>query len=173
MYRLPSERIGRMIKVKRAELINAVLTVFTIIAVICGTCSIYSLADSDSTTDSIVFKDAAVLAENFNVYHGESAVTAGLSAAEPEKYFSVVSRIVKHTCTSTGNHTSGDYKIWDAQDDVVTTALYRKQAYRNFEMTAEFRVVPANWQVLPKLIFGVQGPMSWVNAEGGGYSVWL
>ena len=42
MYRLPSERIGRMIKVKRAELINAVLTVFTIIAVICGTCSIYS-----------------------------------------------------------------------------------------------------------------------------------
>lgn len=92
-----------MIKVKRAELINAVLTVFTIIAVICGTCSIYSLADSDSTTDSIVFKDAAVLAENFNVYHGESAVTAGLSAAEPEKYFSVVSRIVKHTCTSTGN----------------------------------------------------------------------
>ena len=81
MYRLPSERIGRMIKVKRAELINAVLTVFTIIAVICGTCSIYSLADSDSTTDSIVFKDAAVLAENFNVYHGESAVTAGLSAA--------------------------------------------------------------------------------------------
>ena len=173
MYRLPSERIGRMIKVKRAELINAVLTVFTIIAVICGTCSIYSLADSDSTTDSIVFKDAAVLAENFNVYHGESAVTAGLSAAEPEKYFSVVSRIVKHTCTSTGNHTSGDYKIWDAQDDVVTTALYRKQAYRNFEMTAEFRVVPANWQVLPKLIFGVQDPMSWVNAEGGGYSVWL
>ena len=87
MYRLPSERIGRMIKVKRAELINAVLTVFTIIAVICGTCSIYSLADSDSTTDSIVFKDAAVLAENFNVYHGESAVTAGLSEAEPEKYF--------------------------------------------------------------------------------------
>ena len=40
-------------------------------------------------------------------------------------------------------------------------------------MTAEFRVVPANWQVLPKLIFGVQDPMSWVNAEGGGYSVWL
>ena len=158
---------------KRAKLLNAVICIFTIIAIISGTCSIFSLADSNGATDAITFTNAAVLAENFDVYHGEAAMSAGLSATEPGKYFSVESRIVKHTCTSTGSHTSGDYKVWDAQDDVITSAIYKKQSYRNFEMTVEIRVVPSDWQVLPKLVFGVQDPMSWVNSEGGGYSVWL
>ena len=104
-----------------------------------------------------------------SVYGGTNASSSGLSKADFDDRFETAEGGVIHKITELGS--CGD--VWSAQNEVVSSALYKAKKMRDFELKVRMINVDKNWAVLPRVIFGVQDPTAWINTSGGGYTVGL
>ena len=123
-------------------------------------------AEGENTSVTI---SAAEIKAAVNVYGGASASSSGLSKADFDDRFETTEGGVIHKITELGS--CGD--VWSAQNEVVSSALYKAKKMRDFELKVRMINVDKNWAVLPRVIFGVQDPTAWINTSGGGYTAGL
>ena len=103
-----------------------------------------------------------------DVYGSSAASNDGLSKVSFDDRFGLVDGWgLEHIIDELGNCQDR----WTAQDEVVSSALYNAKQFRNFELTLRLRNRTGVWDVLPRIIFGVQCPGQWINTQGGGYTV--
>ena len=123
-------------------------------------------AEGENTSVTI---SAAEIKDAVNVYGSASASSSGLSKADFDDRFETTEGGIIHKITELGG--CGD--VWSAQNEVVSSALYKAKKMRDFELKVRMINVDKNWAVLPRVIFGVQDPTAWINTSGGGYTVGL
>ena len=123
-------------------------------------------AEGENTSVTI---SAAEIKAAVNVYGGASASSSGLSKADFDDRFETTEGGVIHKITELGS--CGD--VWSAQNEVVSSALYKAKKMRDFELKVRMINVDKNWAVLPRVIFGVQDPTAWIDTSGGGYTAGL
>lgn len=124
-----------------------------------------ALGEGENTS---VVIEAADIQNVVDVYGSNTASTDGLSGANFDDKFNLVDGWgLEHKITDIGNCSDR----WTAQDEVVSVALYNAKKLRNFELTLRLRNRTGAWDVLPRVIFGVQNPAQWINTQGGGYTV--
>lgn len=152
-----------------------IISITTVIALIFGSVVSWNISASNtmSFADSALREDVVLSltedshGECFNVYYGENADDDGLAASSFDERFSLKNSYIQHNF-SMSNVT--DY--WKQNNDYMSTALYGKGQYRDFEMSIEYKgTLNKSGYASGILLFGVTDPTNWVTNEGGGFSV--
>lgn len=134
---------------------------------------------ASAASAAIDFTNLSGMDENFDVYNSTDADGSGLvkDTAFTNKWHNIgsTSQIINTFDTSV---ISNDQSVAMAQqNDYVTSAIYKKCTYQNFQMTAYC----SNWSAAlgsggaaayfaPTLLFGVNDPTKWVNTAEGGFA---
>lgn len=153
------------------RILRSALSLFISLAALIGALPISGMmtALAEENTTSIVY-EASEIQNVVDVYGSNSASSTGLTKASfADRLVLDEGIVVKHGITD-----KGEYDMyWDAQNEIVTSALYNVKKMRDFELKVRFNNTTKDWGVLPRIIFGVQEPTRWINNDGGGYTVGL
>lgn len=114
------------------------------------------------------------IASDFDVYYSEVASNGSLAKVNFADHFEFDGQGLRHIPTETFTSNSD---MWAKKSTNVTTLIYNKGQYKNFEMTVRVGgsitktdsdpLNTGDW-LSTEMLFGVQDPTKW-NNEGGGY----